>query len=577
MTDLSTESRHDVDSAAGPLQAAGSPATAGTRTILDVVVAAAVVVAIAVGVLERLWLLTRTALFGDTAVVGLVSQQIQHGHQSTFFWNQAYGGVEPYLVAAVNSVVPGPFGLNLTSGLLSGLAALLVGLIVTQLCADRRVGWLAGAMAWVWPYAAVWNSTRELGFHFVSLVLGLAAIFLAVRVDQGHTGNLSFLSLGLAVGLGFWASPEVVYFALPIAIVLVGCARRWLAIRPLVLLVSGVVVGALPWIYTNATTGFGSLSTGVAQSQGFAHRLDIFVHEFLPLEFSLKHLFDGTWIGGSIVGRLLFLGCALIVTASVAGAVWIFVRRRASLGLLACAAAVVAFPLLMSANSKTVYWVDDRYAVDLSYLVIIVVFATASLLPAELRQRTRSGRHASLSASDTQPWAGRVAAALTAAVCAGTLLTVAQAGVNPQFGASTASLRTGVDALFAGWHNPNQGLETAITNMHRAHITRAYADYWTAYNIDYLDSGIVVTPSVLDLVRSQPLFDAVTRSRRPAWLFASPAHLAGADRAFGDEEGPGPYTESSFIAALRSRGIGATVVHLGILDAVVPDRKVTRP
>ena len=170
---------------------------------------------------------------------------------------------------------------------------------------------------------------------------------------------------------------------------------------------------------------------------------------------------------------------------------------------------------------------------------------------------------------------GAVTATLLVTVCIGTLLTLAQSGVNAQRASTSASLHSGFDALFAGWHNPDHDLEASISDMQKAHIEDAYADYWTAYNIDYLDPAIVVTPSPLDAIRSQSIFDTVRHSRQPAWLFSSPTHITGADLAFGDQQGPGTYTESTFIAMLRSRGIGSRVVHLGILDAVIPDRPVT--
>ena len=574
MTDLTSHARRDAgpESTPSDVTTPRGP-TAPGRSALDAVSASVVVLSIVVGALERLWLLVHTPLFADTAVVGLMGRQIEHGHVLAFYWNQPYGGVEPYLVAALNDVVPGSFGINLTSAILSGLAAVVVGLIVHELCGDRRVGWLAGAMAWVWPYAAVWNSTRELGFHFVSLFLGLVMIWLALRVEHGHTGDLSMLTLGLSAGLGVWASPELVFFAVPTAIVLVGSLRRWISLRRLALLAGGVLLGALPWIYSNANSRFASLQTGVAQSQGLGHRLGIFVHDYAPIELSLRYLFDGSWVGGPVLGKVLFLAGTVVVIASLVGATWLFIRTGKDLGLIACGVGIIVFPFLLAANSKTEYWIDGRYSVDLSFLIVIVVFATAPLFAREVWGR----RPVSPESNTPSDRSNAVVWVLTVVVCVGTLLTMAQSGVSTQFASSTATLRSGADALFSGWNNPDRGLEDSIASMHAAHITAAYADYWTAYNIDYLDPSISVSPSPLDPVRSQPLLDAVERSRRPAWLFSAPTHLAGADLAFGDQQGPGPYTEGSFIAMLRARGISSRVVHLGVLDAVIPDRKVTLP
>ncbi len=571
MTDLTSPAPSATEPGLrGAAVAESAPATVRR---LDPVTTTTVVVAVVVGALERLWVMVHTPLFADTAVVGLMGRQIEHGHVFTFYWSQAYGGVEPYVVAAVNDVVPGSFGLNLTSAALSGLAAVIVGLIVTELCADRRVGWLAGAMAWVWPYATLWNSTRELGFHFVSLCLGLLMIWLAIRVDHGHTGDGTFLALGLTAGLGVWSSPEVVYFVLPAAIVLVGSRRRWCTLRRLSLLAAGVLVGALPWLYTNARSGFASLSTGAAQVQGSGHRLSLFVHQYLPVALSLKHLFTGSWVGGAVLGKLLLVGAVVVVGGALVGSVWLYLRTGRELGLVACSVGVVTFPLLLAVNSKAEYWVDGRYGVDLSFLIVIVVFATAAVWSQTAPRALPRARHSTAASGSSN----RLPHVLAAAVVAGVLLTVAQSGVNAQFASSTASLHSGFTALFSGWHDPDRELEASIADMHAAHIQDAYADYWTAYDIDYLDPTITASPSRLDVTRSQSLLDAVERSRQPAWLFSAPSHLAGADLAFGDQQGPGPYTESSFLAMLSSRGVAARVVHLGILDAVIPDRKIAIP
>jgi hypothetical protein len=573
MTNLTSQTRPDTPPEADQSEVPADSAAALPWRGLGTAVGAIVVLAFVVGALERLWLLVHTPLFGDTAVVGLMGRQIEHGHVSSFYWNQPYGGVEQYLVAALNEVVPGSVGINLTSVLLSGLAAIVVGLLVTEISADRRAGWLAGALAWVWPYAAVWNSTRELGFHFVSLCLGLVMIWFAVRVEHGHTGDFSMVVLGLAAGLGIWASPEFIYFAVPTAIVLIGSFLRWISLRRLAFLAGGVLLGALPWLYSNANSGFASLSTGVAQSQGLGHRLSIFVHEYAPIELSLRYLFDGSWVGGPILGKVLFLTGTLVVIASLVGATWLFIRTGKDLGLFACGVGVVVFPFLLAANSKTEYWVDGRYSVDLSFLIVIVVFATAPLLAREVwGQRRITPESAALSDRSNV-----VITVLTVVVCIGTLLTLTQSGVLTQFASSTATLRSGTDALFSGWHNPDRDLEASIASMHAAHITAAYADYWTAYNIDYLDPSISVSPSHLDAIRSQTILDSVDHSHRPAWLFSAPAHIDEADLAFGDEQGPGSYTEGSFVAMLRGRGIGSRVIHLGILDAVIPDRNVTVP
>jgi hypothetical protein len=87
-----------------------------------------------------------------------------------------------------------------------------------------------------------------------------------------------------------------------------------------------------------------------------------------------------------------------------------------------------------------------------------------------------------------------------------------------------------------------------------------------------------VSPSRLDVNRSTTIAAGVASSRDPAWLFFAPRRTVQAAVEFGNPQpGPGPYTEQTFEARLAQRGIPYKVVTLGILDAVVPSRRVTVP
>ncbi len=43
-------------------------------------------------------------------------------------------------------------------------------------------------MVWVWPYAAIWNSVREIGFRGATLCCGLVLVLCALRVHQHRAG-----------------------------------------------------------------------------------------------------------------------------------------------------------------------------------------------------------------------------------------------------------------------------------------------------------------------------------------------------------------------------------------------------
>jgi hypothetical protein len=164
-----------------------------------------------------------------------------------------------------------------------------------------------------------------------------------------------------------------------------------------------------------------------------------------------------------------------------------------------------------------------------------------------------------------------VLVAASVGLVAGGILTVftARAGDVP------ADPRT----FFGGWRDPEGPVRQVATTMEGHGLGDAYGTYWTAYVLDYLAPGhLVVSPSPLDFGRWPSAARQVASAGHPAWLFYAPAHLAAAESAFANPEtGPGNYTEAQFESLLSGRHVPYKVVHLGVLDAVVPAERVTLP
>ena len=156
-------------------------------------------------------------------------------------------------------------GLNGTPAVLAAAASVLVYFVLRTDHTNRRLAAMGAALVWVWPYAAVWNSVREIGFRGATLCCGLLLVLCALRVYRHRAGPATRVLLGLAAGVGWWASPEIAYFVIPAVVLLVaswdrlyagssGAGGRWSApwhVTPLALTAAGVIVGALPWLYSN--------------------------------------------------------------------------------------------------------------------------------------------------------------------------------------------------------------------------------------------------------------------------------------------------------------------------------------
>ncbi|MGD0747450.1 MAG: hypothetical protein ABSB68_06530 [Acidimicrobiales bacterium] len=559
----------------------------------EIAVLVAAGLAVVYGVLLHVWLLVHLPIWGDEAIVGIMARAIDSGHFSAFYWGQHYGGLEPYLVALGLKIGGGGEpALNATPAVLAAIAAVLVAGVTQAAGKSRIVALAAGATVWVWPYAVIWQSVREGGFRFATLCCGLTAVLCCILAFQRRAGALAWLVLGLALGLGWWASPEIAYFALPCLVLLVAWWRgprtsevagavRPARGTPLLLAVFGAALGSLPWWYANAHTGFSSLRRSALPANGsvtYGTKLSVFFHYMLPMQLGVRALVSGAWLGGPVVGQTLYVLVLVLVVGAVVRAVWAFARDASRLVPVALATGVLGYAFLYAAAPGTGYWIDGRYGIYLPALIVAlcgsvlaqeVSWPTAAERPppdAAQGARRRRSRHAPLQGRISVPLALAVLGVL-GALC----LTVA------------AAHATGIPAspaFFSGWRSGDAPMQQAVDLMRAHHIEDAYGDYWTAYDLDFLSGGRpLVSPNPsLDVSRSASIAAGVAASSDPAWLFFAPGETAQASAEFlNPQPGPGPYTEQTFEQHLQQLGISYQVVHLGILDAVVPSRKVTVP
>lgn len=564
-TDTIAETPQPTVTPSTPLWPSLNPIAAG--------VLAVVALAVVYGLVLRIWLLVELPIWGDEAIVGLMARAIDSGHFTAFYWGQHYGGLEPYLVALGLKIGGGGEpALNGTPALLGACSAVLVGAVTLASTRSRPLAMAATAAVWVWPYVVIWQSVREGGFREAALCCGLVALLCSVQVYRRRAGKGTFLVLGAALGLGGWASPEIWYFVVPCVVLLVAWWRAASASRvqggdagdaepsrsiALALVVGGGLVGALPFLYANAHTGLASLKTSSLPADGgatYGERLSAFFHFMLPLQLGVRTVSSGAWVGGNTVGRLLFVLVLLVITGACARSVWVAMRARGSLVPAALATGVVAYPFLYAAAPGTAFWYDGRYGIYFPALVVVLLATTLGTWRASARR----------SDDDRSPVAWKALLIAAAGVLGALCLTVA--------GARTAGVSA---SFFTSWRQGDVPMEHVVQALRQHHISDAYGDYWTAYDLDFLSGGSpAISPSPLDVVRSTGLAAEVASARDPAWLFFAPGEAARAATTFGNPQpGPGPYTEQSFEAHLKGLGIGYTVVKLGVLDAVVPARR----
>jgi hypothetical protein len=547
--------------AAAPAPPPGRSPNSGVSALNVVVVTAAGLF----GALMRAWYIAHSSINSDEAVVGLMADQILRGHFSTFYWGQPYGGAEPYAIAVAFAL----FGSSATvlvavPAFLSAVAALLTWRVVLRLVTDPRIAAIAAALVWVAPEATLRTTTEEWGFRGVTMIAGLTVLLFALRILDGRRGYAEMVGAGVAAGVGWWSSPEIGYFLVPAALVLLGGflpqrgVRFW--VPRLAALVAAGVIGALPWIWTNANSRLASLSTthfDTGQRRTFGARLSIFFHQAGPIALGLKLRNSGDAVFGTpgspdwsrALMVLLVIAAVVLVVGSLA--VTITIRGRGA----AIAVGVVAFPFVYAASPATWWWEDGRYVVYLGPLLAMLLAVAVDAAPALLGRVVGLPGHRSNRSQIPAIGPGVIAAVV---VGSAVLATVAMGRLNHPAPRGSTS----------GWERPDAGLLASIKELEDDGINHGYADYWVAYNVDFLSNGqLAFTPAGFKL-RSAEIQTRAEKGNGQAWLF---------EAFYPKPDGIGA---AAFTDELKHLGIGYREVTAGDvgtaagITAVVPDSPV---
>ncbi len=534
----------------------------GLRVALVLAIAAAV----GSGIVERIWYLEHDPLDSDEAVAGLMARHFLAGHATAFFCGPRYGGAETFVVMAAFWL----FGsstlvLRMVPVCLDVVACVLAWRVGAHLVRRKWMAVAAAAGMWAIPQVAVWNSTLEYGFRGITMVCGLALLLFTLRAVRSARVSADVVGVGAAAGLGWWSSPEIVYFAVPSAIWIAGWAwsvrhelrsqarAAWLWAAALV---AGAVC-ALPWLWDNVGSGFPSLNVSTyyvpPTAPHYGGRLLIFALDSWPLLLDLRVPSTGSL---RVPTDLAVAVSTLVGAALVIAGAWCLTRGRQAAGL---AVAVLAYPFLVSIVPGSWLWESGRYTLFLVPLALLLVISAADAF-VQVRPTARGTR--------------RRARLVGSAAAAVLLLSVASTGAElSRFERvlSPAGVRFG--------SGPNAPALALVRTLVARGLHEGYADYWVAYKLDFLSGGrLHFVPAPPSHIRTVGMLRQVERApaRRQVWLFVHPTALERAEYVDSTViQGPGALAEPAFLEDLGRLGVGYRVVHMGAVDAVVPARRVT--
>jgi 4-amino-4-deoxy-L-arabinose transferase-like glycosyltransferase len=440
------------------------------------------------------WLLasSRIPRSADQAVVGLMARHILAGRgHPVFYWGSTYGGtLEPHLVAAAFAVFgPTP---AVYRGVMAALYALLLAgtALFTNRFFGRKAAFGAALFLAVPPFFLPYKVLTSDGAYASVALLGLATAWLALAADErlsvGRRADRSFAGLGLVAGLGLWVTPAT----LPVA----GVAFLWVVLRPAprpralafgAYALSGFA-GSLPWWIWNVRHAWGSLAARelspvggaglLANAEGFfTATLPVFLGAARP-HFTVDP--HASFPGARAVVPALVL---LLLAPALAAA-----RSDRRLRLLFLAPIALCGATVLSSRLEAA---EPRYLVA-GYILLAPLLGVAGAEAFAGRWRTA--------------WAGLFGALLLSNL------------------SGAAQARRHVEDLDDS--QVTGPLEPLLLALRAEGVTRAYANYWTAYRVTFESrEEILATPVERDDgVRYEPLQETVAAARSPAVILLPP-------------------------------------------------------
>jgi hypothetical protein len=437
--------------------------------------AALVALGVLAGIALRLWVLASPlgALDSDEAVSGLMARHALHGEVSSFYWLNLYGGSqESLLTAAVFAVVgSSTLALKLVPLALFGLSGILVWRVGLRTVGEPAAR-IAAVLYWLTPSYLVWWSTKSRAFYGFGLLCVLVALLLILRLRE-RDSRRDAAALGLVLGLGWWATPEV---AVPVLPALAWLARRRpAAFRLSPLALPGLLAGASPWIAWNALNHWKAvLPTSVAGAHStYLGRLWGFFRDVLPTWLGLRVPFSLQWLPTRAVGVALLV----LVLGGVAA---VLLRRPRSLEPLL--AITVSLPFLYALSRFAYYVAEPRYLVLLS--------PVPALFLGRFAARRRAG-----------------------ALAAGGAVVLSVAGL-------VLMDRDHLTASYAGGARVPADMTPLVRLLERECADRVLANYWIAYRISFESDERVIATST-GFVRYVPHDRLVRSSPHPAHVFVA--------------------------------------------------------
>jgi len=269
-------------------------------------------VLVAAGLKCALLLSGRIPFNSDEAIVALMARHINQGIIPNFFYGQVYMGSMDAILVALGFRIFGQYIWVIRavqSTLFLGTVA-TTALLGFKLFRSKSIALISGLLIAIPPVNITLYTTVSLGGYGEMLLIGNLlllsglGIITAVKRERFKPDRIFYIGLiawGLGAGFGFWVIGLSLVYSIPVALVLfweiVKSAKLKLVLKSVVLILTGAILGSIPW-WTFAI-GDGSAALISELTGGAIANINNSSDLFQPLErFGNMILFGGTVILG---------------------------------------------------------------------------------------------------------------------------------------------------------------------------------------------------------------------------------------------------------------------------------------
>jgi len=257
----------------------------------------------------------------DEAIVGLMALHMSKGASwPVFYYGQHYmGSLEPILVSGIFKLAGvSPESLSVAPFIFA-IALIPLTYLLARSVSGRGGALVAAALMALPPTGLVVWSTKARGGFIEVVVIGTLALLLTAKwLRREQPSLLRTALIGAVLGLGWWVNNQIIYFILPIGLVLLGTlvhaplARRSTLVRIVQHALVGFLaflIGGLPFWWYNFTHNCASFGMFKRASSGEAlSYVGGLFSTALPMLFGAKRFWqpDDVFPGASVLAYSLY-------------------------------------------------------------------------------------------------------------------------------------------------------------------------------------------------------------------------------------------------------------------------------